>query len=39
MPANMQVKVIMKQADMPGGLMNLLQLTNNSIQIHDNNHD
>ena len=39
MTANMQVKVIMQQADIPGGLTNLLQLTNNSLEVINNNHD
>lgn len=33
--ANMKVKVKMQQADMPGGLSNLLSLTTNSLQIED----
>ena len=33
--ANMKVKVKMQQADMPGGLSNLLNLTTNNLQIED----
>ena len=33
--ANMKVKVKMRQADMPGGLSNLLSLTTNSLQIEE----
>lgn len=33
--ANMKVKVKMQQADMPGGLSNLLSLTTNSLQVDD----
>lgn len=33
--ANMKVRVKMQQADMPGGLSNLLSLTTNSLQIED----
>ena len=33
--ANMKVKVKMQQADMPGGLSNLLSLTTNNLQIVD----
>ncbi|MDE6011738.1 MAG: DUF2589 domain-containing protein [Prevotella sp.] len=33
--ANMKVKVKMQQADMPGGLSNLLSLTTNNLQIKD----
>lgn len=33
--ANMKVKVRMRQADMPGGLSNLLNLTANSMQIEN----
>lgn len=33
--ANMKVKVRMQQADMPGGLSNLLNLTANSMQIEN----
>lgn len=39
MRANMKVKVVMQQADIPGGLTNLLQLTNNSIQINEHDDD
>ncbi len=31
----MKVRVKMQQADMPGGLSNLLSLTTNSLQIED----
>ncbi|MBE6239869.1 MAG: DUF2589 domain-containing protein [Bacteroidales bacterium] len=33
--ANMKVKVKMQQADMPGGLSNLLSLTTNNLQIEE----
>lgn len=33
--ANMKVKVRMQQADMPGGLSNLLHLTTNNLQMED----
>ncbi|WP_373174293.1 DUF2589 domain-containing protein [Prevotella merdae] len=33
--ANMRVKVKMEQADMPGGLSNLLQLATNNLQIEE----
>jgi len=33
--ANMKVKVKMQQADMPGGLSNLLSLTTNNLQVED----
>lgn len=33
--ANMKVKVKMQQADMPGGLSNLLSLTTNNLQVDD----
>lgn len=33
--ANMKVKVKMQQADMPGGLSNLLHLTTNNLQIEE----
>lgn len=33
--ANMKVKVKMQQADMPGGLSNLLHLTTNNLQMED----
>lgn len=33
--ANMKVKIKMQQADMPGGLSNLLNLTTNNLQIED----
>ena len=35
--ANMKIKVKMEQADMPGGLSNLLQLTTNNLQIESEN--
>lgn len=35
MTANMKVKVKMQQADMPGGLANLLHLTNNNLQMEE----
>ena len=33
--ANMKVKVKMRQADMPGGLSNLLNLATNNLQVAD----
>ncbi len=33
--ANMKIKVKMQQADMPGGVANLLHLTTNNLQIED----
>lgn len=35
--ANMKIKVKMQQADMPGGVANLLHLTTNNLQIEDIN--
>ncbi len=39
MSANMKVKISMQQADVPGGLTNLLHLTNNSVQFNENHED
>ncbi len=37
--ANMKVKVRMQQADLPGGLANLLHLTANNMTVEEENND